>query len=81
MHLKNFPTKFQESSSIKKIEETIIALTVITREEGLWAVNSKLLEEKRGTQKKEEIEYIGSGRVRWLTERRTHNEMYWILDA
>jgi GTP-binding protein LepA len=54
------PTKFPDPSSIKQIEEPIIDATVITREEYLGGI-LKLLEEKRGTQKK--FEYIGSGRV------------------
>jgi GTP-binding protein LepA len=54
------PTKFPDPSSIKFIEEPIIDATVITREEYLGGI-LKLLEEKRGTQKK--FEYIGSGRV------------------
>jgi GTP-binding protein LepA len=54
------PTKFPDPSAIKFIEEPIIDATVITREEYLGGI-LKLLEEKRGTQKK--FEYIGSGRV------------------
>jgi GTP-binding protein LepA len=54
------PTKFPDPSSIKFIEEPIIDATVITREDYLGGI-LKLLEEKRGTQKK--FEYIGSGRV------------------
>src|SRR5262249_16377807 len=47
-------------AEIKQIEEPIIDASVITREEYLGEV-LKLLEEKRGTQKK--FEYIGSARV------------------
>jgi GTP-binding protein LepA len=54
------PTKFPDPSGIKTIEEPIIDATVITREEFLGEI-LKLLEEKRGTQKK--FEYIGTGRV------------------
>jgi GTP-binding protein LepA len=54
------PTKFPDPSSIKFIEEPIIDATVITREEYLGGI-LKLLEEKRGEQKK--FEYIGTGRV------------------
>ncbi len=54
------PTKYPDPSSIKQMEEPIIDATVITREEYLGGI-LKLLEEKRGTQKK--FEYIGTGRV------------------
>jgi GTP-binding protein LepA len=54
------PTKFPDPSEIKQIEEPIIDATVITREEYLGGI-LKLLEEKRGVQKK--FEYIGGGRV------------------
>jgi len=54
------PSKFPDPSEIKQIEEPIIDATVITREEYLGGV-LKLLEEKRGTQKK--FEYLGGGRV------------------
>jgi GTP-binding protein LepA len=56
----NNPQKFPEPSSIEKTEEPIIDATVITREEYLGEI-LKLLEEKRGVQKK--FEHIGSGRV------------------
>jgi GTP-binding protein LepA len=59
------PNKFPNPAEIKQIEEPIIDATVITREEYLGEV-LKLLEEKRGTQKK--FEYIGSGRVMLLYE-------------
>ncbi|MBV9742589.1 MAG: elongation factor 4 [Acidobacteriia bacterium] len=54
------PTRFPDPSSIKQVEEPIIDATVITREEFLGGI-LKLLEEKRGVQKK--FEYIGGGRV------------------
>ena len=54
------PTKFPNPSEIQKIEEPIIDATVITREEYVGEI-LKLLEEKRGNQKK--FEYVGSGRV------------------
>jgi GTP-binding protein LepA len=59
------PTKFPNSAEIKQIEEPIIDATVITREEYVGEI-LKLLEEKRGTQKK--FEYIGTGRVLLLYE-------------
>ncbi len=59
------PQKFPEPSAIKEIEEPIIDATVITREEHIGEI-LKLLEEKRGVQKK--FEYIGSGRVLLLYE-------------
>ena len=54
------PTKFPNPSDISKIEEPIIDATVITREEYVGEI-LKLLEEKRGTQKK--FEHLGGGRV------------------
>ncbi len=54
------PTKYPDPSVIREIEEPIIEATVITREDSLGEI-LKLVEEKRGTQKK--FEYIGSGRV------------------
>jgi GTP-binding protein LepA len=54
------PTKFPDPSEIKYVEEPIILATVITREEYLGGI-LKLLEDKRGEQKK--FEHIGSGRV------------------
>ncbi len=54
------PTKFPDPSGIKHVEEPIILATVITREEYLGGV-LKLLEDKRGEQKK--FEHIGGGRV------------------
>jgi GTP-binding protein LepA len=59
------PQRFPEPASIKQVEEPIIDATVITREEYIGEI-LKLLEEKRGTQKK--FEYIGSGRVLLLYE-------------
>jgi GTP-binding protein LepA len=68
------PTKFPDPSQIKQIEEPIIDAVVITREEYLGGV-LKLLEEKRGTQKK--FEYLGAGRV-MLTYELPLNEI--VLD-
>src|SRR6266404_107671 len=59
------PTKFPNPAEIKQIDEPIIDATVITREEYVGEI-LKLLEEKRGTQKK--FEYIGTGRVMLLYE-------------
>jgi GTP-binding protein LepA len=59
------PNKFPNPSEIKQIEEPIIDATVITREEYLGGI-LKLLEEKRGVQKK--FEYLGGGRVLLLYE-------------
>ena len=59
------PQRFPEPSSIQQIEEPIIDATVITREEYIGEI-LKLLEEKRGVQKK--FEYIGGGRVLLLYE-------------
>src|SRR5262249_29301503 len=59
------PTKFPDPAEIKHIEEPIIDATVITREEFIGEI-LKLLEEKRGTQKK--FEYIGGGRAMILYE-------------
>jgi GTP-binding protein LepA len=61
----NNPTKFPNPAEIKQIEEPIIDATVITREEYVGEI-LKLLEEKRGKQKK--FEYIGTGRVMLLYE-------------
>ncbi|HLX43509.1 MAG TPA: translation elongation factor 4 [Bryobacteraceae bacterium] len=54
------PVRYPDPSEIKQVEEPIIDATVITREEFLGEI-LKLLEEKRGNQKK--FEYIGAGRV------------------
>ncbi|HUB31579.1 MAG TPA: translation elongation factor 4, partial [Bryobacteraceae bacterium] len=59
------PTKFPDPSSIRQVEEPIIDATVITREEYLGGI-LKLLEDKRGVQKK--FEYIGGGRVMLVYE-------------
>src|SRR5439155_18658775 len=59
------PSRFPDPSQIQKIEEPIIDASVITREEYVGEI-LKLLEEKRGVQKK--FEYIGSGRVLLLYE-------------
>ncbi len=59
------PSKFPDPSEIRQIEEPIIDATVITREEYIGEI-LKLLEEKRGNQKK--FEYIGQGRVLLLYE-------------
>jgi GTP-binding protein LepA len=59
------PTKFPNPAEIQQIKEPIIDATVITREEYVGEI-LKLLEEKRGTQKK--FEYIGTGRVLLLYE-------------
>ena len=68
------PTKFPDPSVIKQVEEPIILATVITREEYLGGI-LKLLEEKRGEQKK--FEYIGGSRV-MLTYELPLNEI--VLD-
>jgi GTP-binding protein LepA len=68
------PTKFPDPSTIKQVEEPIIDATVITREEYLGGI-LKLLEEKRGVQKK--FEYIGGSRV-MLTYELPLNEI--VLD-
>jgi GTP-binding protein LepA len=54
------PTRFPNPAEIRQIEEPIIEATVITHEEYLGGI-LKLLEDKRGEQKK--FEYIGGGRV------------------
>ena len=54
------PTRFPDASEIEQIEEPIFEATIITREESIGEI-LKLLEEKRGVQKK--FEYIGTGRV------------------
>jgi GTP-binding protein LepA len=61
----NNPSKFPDPTDIKAINEPIIDATVITHEEYIGEI-LKLLEEKRGSQKK--FEYIGSGRVMLLYE-------------
>jgi GTP-binding protein LepA len=59
------PTKWPNPSEILKIEEPIIDATVITREDSIGEI-LKLLEEKRGNQKK--FEYLGGGRVMLVYE-------------
>jgi GTP-binding protein LepA len=59
------PTKWPNPGEIIKIEEPIIEATVITREDFIGEI-LKLLEEKRGQQKK--FEYIGGGRVMLVYE-------------
>jgi GTP-binding protein LepA len=59
------PSKFPDPSTILKIEEPIIEATVITQEEYIGEI-LKLLEEKRGVQKK--FEYIGGNRVMLVYE-------------
>lgn len=59
------PTKWPNPSELVKIEEPIIEATVITREDFIGEI-LKLLEEKRGNQKK--FEYIGGGRVMLVYE-------------
>ena len=59
------PQKFPDPTNIEKIEEPIIDATVITREEYIGEI-LKLLEEKRGIQKK--FEYIGGDRVLLMYE-------------
>ena len=59
------PTKFPDPSTIKQIEEPIIDASVLTQEEYLGGI-LKLLEDKRGTQKK--FEHFGGGRVMLVYE-------------
>ncbi len=59
------PQKFPDPTNIERIEEPIIDATVITREEYIGEI-LKLLEEKRGVQKK--FEYIGGDRVLLMYE-------------
>jgi GTP-binding protein LepA len=54
------PTKWPDPAEIEHVEEPIIEATVITREESIGEI-LKLLEEKRGQQKK--FDHIGTGRV------------------
>jgi len=68
------PTRWPAPAEIQQVEEPIIDAAVITREEHLGEI-LKLLEEKRGTQKK--FEYIGAGRV-MLTYELPLNEI--VLD-
>jgi GTP-binding protein LepA len=59
------PTKWPNPSEIQKVEEPIIEASVITREDFIGEI-LKLLEEKRGTQKK--FEYLGGSRVMLMYE-------------
>jgi len=68
------PTKFPDPAEIEQVEEPIIEASVITRDEYLGEI-LKLLEEKRGVQKK--FEYLGGGRV-MLTYELPLNEI--VLD-
>jgi GTP-binding protein LepA len=54
------PNRFPSPPEIAKIEEPVLEVTIITRDEYLGGI-LKLLEEKRGVQKG--FEYIGSNRV------------------
>jgi len=54
------PAKWPDPAGIEQVEEPIIEATVITREESIGEI-LKLLEEKRGEQRK--FDYIGTGRV------------------
>ncbi|HOL71172.1 MAG TPA: translation elongation factor 4 [Bryobacteraceae bacterium] len=54
------PTKFPSAAEIEHVEEPIFEATIITRDEFIGEI-LRLLEEKRGVQKK--FEYIGTGRV------------------
>ncbi len=64
IHVEN-PSRWPEPTVIDKIDEPIIDATVITREEYIGDI-LKLLEDKRGTQKK--FEHIGGGRVLLMYE-------------
>jgi GTP-binding protein LepA len=59
------PTKFPDPSAIKQIEEPIIDASVLTQEEYIGGI-LKLMEDKRGTQKK--FEHLGGGRVMLVYE-------------
>ncbi len=54
------PARWPHPAVIRQVEEPVIEATVITRDDYLGEI-LKLLEEKRGVQKK--FEYIGAGRV------------------
>ncbi len=54
------PARWPDPADIEQVEEPIIEATVITREESIGEI-LKLLEEKRGEQRK--FDYIGTGRV------------------
>jgi GTP-binding protein LepA len=64
IHVEN-PSRWPDPTMIDKIEEPIIDATVITREEYIGDI-LKLLEDKRGIQKK--FEHIGAGRVLLMYE-------------
>ncbi len=68
------PAKFPPQAEIEQVEEPIIEASVITREDSLGEI-LKLLEDKRGIQKK--FEYLGAGRV-MLTYELPLNEI--VLD-
>ena len=68
------PTKFPDPADIEHVEEPIITAVVITRDDFVGEI-LKLLEEKRGDQKK--FEYLGGGRV-MLTYELPLNEI--VLD-
>ncbi len=68
------PTRFPPPAEIDKVEEPIIEATVITLEDSLGEI-LKLLEEKRGEQKK--FEHLGANRV-MLTYELPLNEI--VLD-
>ena len=55
------PTKFPDPSEIKQIEEPIVSTPPSLPAKSTWAACLKLLEDKRGNQKK--FEYLGGGRV------------------
>jgi GTP-binding protein LepA len=59
------PSRWPDQTRIEKVDEPIIEATVITREEFIGEI-LKLLEEKRGIQRK--FEYIGGGRVLLMYE-------------
>ncbi len=59
------PTKWPNPSEIRQVEEPMIEATVITREDSLGEI-LKLLEEKRGDQKK--FEHLGGARVMLVYE-------------
>jgi GTP-binding protein LepA len=59
------PTKWPNPNEIAKVEEPMIEATVITREDSLGEI-LKLLEEKRGDQKK--FEHLGGARVMLVYE-------------
>ena len=59
------PSKWPHTTEIAKIEEPIIDASVITREEYVGEI-LKLLEEKRGVQKK--FEYLNGGRIMLMYE-------------